>query len=112
MKPLLTLRKKIRVCSGRELVEALYEYWKEARILEQLKKQDAQEDAAGRDSVRALFDGMMDLWDQYAMVLGEQAYDLDKHCELMRLTFVNSRFGANPTGIGYGYDRHCGSNPP
>ena len=22
-----------------------------------------------------LFDGMMDLWDQYAMVLGEQAYD-------------------------------------
>ena len=74
MKPLLTLRKKIRVCSGRELVEALYEYWKEARILEQLKKQDAQEDAAGRDSVRALFDGMMDLWDQYAMVLGAVSY--------------------------------------
>lgn len=99
MKPLLTLRKKIRVCSGRELVEALYEYWKEARILEQLKKQDAQEDAAGRDSVRALFDGMMDLWDQYAMVLGEQAYDLDKHCELMRLTLLTADLGQIPQGL-------------
>lgn len=80
------------------MVEALYEYWKEARILEQLKKQDAQEDAAGRDSVRALFDGMMDLWDQYAMVLGEQAYDLDKHCELMRLTLLTADLGQIPQG--------------
>lgn len=60
--------------------------------------------------MRALFDGMMDLWDQYAMVLGEQAYDLDKHCELMRLTLLTAVWG-KPTGIGYGYDRHCGSNP-
>lgn len=43
MKPLTVLREKIRVCNGRELVMALYEYLKEAQILEQLKKQDSQE---------------------------------------------------------------------
>ena len=74
--------------------------WKaEACLLYTSKKQDTQEDAAGRDSVRALFDGMMDLWDQYAMVLGEQAYDLDKHCELMRLTLLTADLGQIPQGL-------------
>ena len=42
---------------------------------------------------------MMDLWDQYAMVLGEQAYDLDKHCELMRLTLLTADLGQIPQGL-------------
>lgn len=99
MNPLRSLREKIRICSGRELVVALYEYLREAKILEQLKKQDIQEDRAERDSVRVLFDGMMDLWDQYALVLGDQAYALAKHCELMRLTLLTADLGQIPQAL-------------
>ena len=33
------------------------------------------------------------------MVLGEQAYDLDKHCELMRLTLLTADLGQIPQGL-------------
>ncbi len=99
MKPLTVLREKIRVCNGRELVMALYEYLKEAQILEQLKKQDSQEDNIERDSVRGLFDGMMDLWDQYAMVLNDRTYTLAKHCELMRVVLLTADLGQIPQAL-------------
>ncbi len=96
IQPLAALRRKTEACSGRGLVVALYEYLNDAGILEQLKKQDAWRDSADRDSLRVLFDGMMDLWDQYALVLGEQVYPLSRHCELMRLTLLTADLGQIP----------------
>lgn len=96
MSPLMTLRQKISRCSGRGLVVALYEYLGDSGILTQLKKQDSRRDAMDRDNLQVLFDGMIDLWDQYAMVLDEQEYPLARHCELMRLTLLTADLGQIP----------------
>ncbi len=92
MGPLTALRQKTDLCSGRELVAALYEYLGEAGILKGLKRQDS----ADQDHLQVLFDGMMELWDQYAAVLEERTYPLARHCELMRLTLLTADLGQLP----------------
>lgn len=92
MGPLAALRQKIEFCSGRDLVAALYAYLKEAGILQGLKRQDP----ADTENLQVLFDGMMDLWDQYAAVLDQREYPLARHCELMRLTLLTADLGQLP----------------
>ena len=93
MDPLVSLRQKIAECSGKQLVSALYLYLKEAGVFLRLKEQEKDLSEQQRDDVRALFDGMMDLWDQYASVLGDSIYPLSRHCELMRLTLESADLG-------------------
>ena len=49
--------------------------------------------------MRGPFDGMMDLWDQYAMVLNDRTYTLAKHCELMRVVLLTADLGQIPQAL-------------
>lgn len=42
---------------------------------------------------------MMDLWDQYAMVLNDRTYTLAKHCELMRVVLLTADLGQIPQAL-------------
>lgn len=99
MAPLKTLSKKIQNCTGKALVTALYAFLLEGGVLEALKTQDARDDFVRRDDTRALFDQIMDLWDQYAQVLGETPYPVGRHCELMRLTLSTADVGQIPQAL-------------
>lgn len=99
MRPLTALQEKLQTCSGRQLVTALYAFLKEAGILSRLKQQNQQQAQDQADSLQVLFDGMIDLWDEYAAVLGERQYSLSRHCELMRLTLLSADLGQIPQAL-------------
>lgn len=95
--PLLALEASTANCTATQLVQGLYRYLHQVGAVQTLKDWTAQiSDLWLRDNMQNLYDAILDLWDQYAVVLGDKVYPIRRHHELMQLLFSQAEVGQIP----------------